>query len=110
MKAIKGNKEYTIDEKQKAFYVDEGYDIIGEDGEVITYGKGKTVPYETYISVVRRIEFLEGINTELRTQLEATGQINGQAPEGDVVPEGAAVEPAEGATAEAKEAAKKGKG
>lgn len=105
MKAIKGNKEYTVDEKQKAFYVDEGYDILGDDGEVIAYGKGKTVPYETYVSAVKRIEILEGIITELRAELEAAQQEGGQTPDGDVIPEGAAGEPPE----EAKEAAKKGK-
>ena len=41
MKAIKGNKEYTIDDTQKKFYQDSGFDIIGDTGEVVAYGRGK---------------------------------------------------------------------
>ena len=48
MKAIKGNKEYDIDEKQKNSYLESGYDIKNDKGEVIAYGRGKTVPYEKY--------------------------------------------------------------
>ena len=46
MRATKGNKEYTIDEMQKKFYQDSGFDILNDDGEVIAYGRGKTVPYD----------------------------------------------------------------
>ena len=33
MKALKDNKEYTIAEEQKHAYLEEGYDIYGEDGK-----------------------------------------------------------------------------
>ena len=61
MKAIKKNKEYTIDEVQKDFYVKSGYDIYGEDGEVIAYGKGKTIPYEDYLALKKEYEEAEGV-------------------------------------------------
>lgn len=48
MKALKDNKEYTIDETQKTHYIALGYDIRDEEGNVIAYGQGKTVPYEKY--------------------------------------------------------------
>lgn len=48
MKAVKLNKEYTISEQEKARYIAEGYDIVDAEGNVIAYGRGKTVPYEEY--------------------------------------------------------------
>lgn len=48
MKATKGNKTYTIDESQKKFYVDGGFDIFDDGGELVTHGRGKTVSYEKY--------------------------------------------------------------
>ena len=37
MKALKDNKEYTIAEEQKHAYLEEGYDIYGEDGKLLEY-------------------------------------------------------------------------
>ena len=34
MRAVKGNKEYTIDESQQKSYQDAGFDIVGDDGRV----------------------------------------------------------------------------
>ena len=48
MKAVKGNKVYTIDEKEKKTYQDAGFDILGDDGNIVAYGRGKSVPYERY--------------------------------------------------------------
>ena len=59
MKAIKKNKVYTIDESQKKFYTDSGFDIIDEDGKVIAYGKGKTVPYEQYAALQAEVAELK---------------------------------------------------
>ena len=44
MKAVKGNKEYTIGDAQKKTYQDAGYDIVDDDGEIIAHGRNKTVP------------------------------------------------------------------
>lgn len=59
MRAVKGNKEYTIDEGAKAAYQAEGYDILGDDGKVIAYGRGKTVPYEQYMALKEELEVLK---------------------------------------------------
>lgn len=58
MKAVKGNKVYTIDESEKARYIAMGYDIT--DGEkVVAYGKGKTVAYSEYMAVAEENEALK---------------------------------------------------
>ena len=56
MRAVKGNKEYTIDESQKKSYQDSGFDIIDDTGTVIAYGRGKTVPYDVYMKAVKEID------------------------------------------------------
>lgn len=48
MRALKGNKVYTIDETQKLYYIAQGFDIQDDEGNTIAYGQGKTVPYEKY--------------------------------------------------------------
>lgn len=59
MRAVKGNKEYTIDEGAMKAYQAEGYDILGDDGKVIAYGRGKTVPYEQYMALKEELEALK---------------------------------------------------
>ncbi len=56
MKAVKDNKEYTIEESQMKFYRDRGFDIRNETGDVITYGRGKTVPYGEYEALKKELE------------------------------------------------------
>lgn len=68
MKAVKGNKEYNIDENQKKAYQDAGFDIFSDAGEVIGYGRGKTVSYDEYMKLKAA---LEADNEELRTELKA---------------------------------------
>lgn len=58
MKAVKNNKVYTITEEQQKFYVDAGYDILGEDGSVLMHGRGKTVPYEQYAAALEEVRQL----------------------------------------------------
>mgnify|MGYP000242539251 FL=1 len=53
MRAVKGNKEYTIDESQQKSYQDAGFDIVGDDGRVTAYGRGKTVPFDEYMKAVK---------------------------------------------------------
>ena len=59
MKAVKANREYTITEVEKNFYQRQGFDIIGDDGKVVQYGAGKTVPYDQYQKVVDELESLK---------------------------------------------------
>lgn len=71
MRAVKGNKVYTIEETQKKHYLEAGFDIIGDDGEIIAYGKGKTVPYDKY--------------EELKKELEAAKEASGDEMDQDAV-------------------------
>ena len=59
MRAVKANREYTITEAEKDFYQKQGFDIIGDDGNVVQYGAGKTVPYEQYKAVLDELEALK---------------------------------------------------
>lgn len=56
MKAVKGNKVYTIDDAQKKGYQDAGYDILSDSGDLLAYGRGKTVPFEEYEAVKKALE------------------------------------------------------
>ena len=60
MVAKKANKQYTIDEKQKAFYQTSGFDIYDDKGQLIEYGKGKTVSIEEYEKLKAELEALKG--------------------------------------------------
>ncbi|MGI5906517.1 MAG: hypothetical protein ACOX85_09730 [Candidatus Pararuminococcus gallinarum] len=66
MRAAKGNKEYTIDEAQKKGYQDAGFDILDDAGEVIAYGRGKTVPFEDHMAAVKEIERLQALCADLQ--------------------------------------------
>ena len=71
MKAIKGNKVYTIDEKQKKTYVDAGFDIKDDSGKVIAHGRGKTVPYADFAALQEENKALKEKIAELETVAEA---------------------------------------
>lgn len=66
MKAEKGNKEYNISSEETARYQAMGYDIKDESGNIIAYGKGKTVPYGTYKQLEKEL-------AELKKSMEDTG-------------------------------------
>lgn len=68
MTAEKDNKVYSIDEGQMAAYQVAGYDIYGDDGNVIAYGAGKTVAYEDYMALKKENEELRAKIAELETQ------------------------------------------
>ena len=68
MTAEKDNKVYSIDEGQMAAYQIAGYDIYGDDGNVIAYGAGKTVAYEDYMVLKKENEELRAKIAELETQ------------------------------------------
>lgn len=71
MRAVKGNKEYTIDESQQKFYQDGGFDILGDDGNVVAYGRGKTVAYDEYVKAAKEIERLQEVAAERCEEIEA---------------------------------------
>lgn len=69
MIATKDNKVYTITEAEKKFYVDRGFDIYDDDGNVVEYGKGKTVPYGDYMALKAELDRLkEGAQSPEETQ------------------------------------------
>lgn len=59
MKAVKGNKVYTIDESSKARYQADGFDISDDEGKVIAYGAGKKASYEGYQALKEENERLK---------------------------------------------------
>ena len=63
MTAEKANKVYTITEEQAAEYKTAGYDIRDNDGKIVAYGSGKSVPYEKYEKLCEE-------NKALREELE----------------------------------------
>lgn len=74
MKAIKGNKVYQIDEPQKKDYQDRGFDILDDNDKVIAYGRGKTVPYDTYETLKRENESLKTENETLKAKTAETSE------------------------------------
>ena len=71
MKAIKGNKVYAIDQTMKADYVARGFDIIEDNGDIIEYGAGKTVPYGDYKKIEEENIRLNEENKSLKDKLLA---------------------------------------
>ncbi len=59
MRAVKGNKQYTINESQKKFYQDSGFDIYDDEGKLISYGRNKKVSYEEYAALKEELEKLK---------------------------------------------------
>lgn len=57
-----------IDESQQKGYQDMGFDILNDDGGVIAYGRGKTVPYDDHMKAVKEIERLQGLCAELQEE------------------------------------------
>lgn len=60
MKAVKENKVYTLTNEQEAeLYRLKGFDILDDNGNILKYGAGKTVPYEKYAAVAAELEQLK---------------------------------------------------
>ncbi len=59
MKAIKDNKEYIVNNESKQHYIDTGFDIVDENGDIIEYGRGKMVSLEEHNQALERIKELE---------------------------------------------------
>lgn len=68
MKAVKGNKVYTITETDQKHYEEQGFDIYSDDEqELIAYGRGKTVPYGDYQVMKEENEALKARIAALET-------------------------------------------
>ena len=64
MKAVKGNKVYTITEQEKKSYISRGFDILDDNGNTVAYGSGKTVSYDEYAKVKADLDNLKAADTE----------------------------------------------
>ena len=64
MKAVKTNKVYNITETEKQRYINEGFDICDDNGVVIEYGRGKSVPFEDYLELKKKLEELQASDKE----------------------------------------------
>lgn len=59
MRAVKGNKVYTVDEQTKDDYIKSGFDVFDDEGNIIQYGVGKTVSMDEYNKLKDRCKELE---------------------------------------------------
>lgn len=55
MKAVKGNRAYTIAEAEKEARRAEGFDIYDDEGKLVEFAKGKTIPYEEHMEEVEAL-------------------------------------------------------
>lgn len=53
MLAVKENRCYTINESDKKAYATAGYDIVDDKGNIIEYGAGKTIAYNTHMEQIK---------------------------------------------------------
>ena len=70
MKAVKANRQYTITEAEVASFRNEGYDIYRDDGKLIYYGVGKTVPFERYAKLMAQLEAKNDEIIALKDEIE----------------------------------------
>lgn len=56
MFARKENKEYRINDSMKSAYLNDGYDIYGEDGNVIEYSPKKKITMTEHLEEVAKLK------------------------------------------------------
>ena len=71
MKAVKANRQYTITEAEVASFRNEGYDIYDDNGKLIHYGVGKTVPFERYAKLMAQLEAKNDEIIALKDEIES---------------------------------------
>lgn len=69
MVAIKDNRQYTITEADVQSFANDGYDVFDDNGNLIAYGVGKSVPYEKYMKLMEQTEKLQDEIIDLREQV-----------------------------------------
>lgn len=72
MKAVKGNRAYTITEVEKEARRAEGFDIYDEEGKLIEYAKGKMISYEEHLAAI------EKLSSELTAAREEVKKLNSE--------------------------------
>jgi cell division protein FtsB len=70
MLAIKENRQYTITEVDVQSFVADGYDVYDDNGDLVAYGVGKTVPFDKYAKLMAQNEKLQDEIIELREQVK----------------------------------------
>ena len=68
MKAVKANKQYTINETEKPSYLAQGYDILEDDGTVIERSPQATVPYSEYEKLLNENAALKAESERLKAE------------------------------------------
>lgn len=71
MKAVKENRQYTITDADVKSFVNDGYDIYDDNGKLIHYGIGKTVPFEKYAKLMAQVEAKNDEIVALRDEIES---------------------------------------
>lgn len=79
MYAEKDNKVYLIDEIEVKYYLDRGFDIFDESGEVIEHGKGNEQAIAAELKAEN--EKLKAENEELKKAIETSEDGTAEAPE-----------------------------
>lgn len=77
--AEKDNKVYLIDEIEMKYYLDRGFDIFDESGEVIEHGKGNEQAIAAELKAEN--EKLKAENEELKKAIETSEDGTAEAPE-----------------------------
>lgn len=70
MKAIKANKQYTISESEKASYLAQGFDIYGDDGELIERSSSSTVSRREYDELFDKYNKVVSENKKLKDKVK----------------------------------------
>lgn len=70
MVAIKDNREYTITEADVQSFAKDGYDVYDDNGNLVAYGVGKSVPFEKYMKLMAQVEDLQEEIIELRDKVK----------------------------------------
>ncbi len=70
MKAIKANKQYTISESEKASYLAQGFDIYGDDGELIERSSSSTVSRREYDELLEKYNKVVSENKKLKDKVK----------------------------------------
>lgn len=75
MKAIKENKTYTVDDTSKDAYLAQGFDIYGDNGELIERSLSSAVSRREYDKLLDEYNKLAAENKKLK------GRAKGNVPE-----------------------------
>ena len=71
MRAVKDNREYTLgSDIEKRLYQKRGFDIFDDEGKLIAYGAGRTVPLEEHLKLKEENEKLKKEIAKLRKGAE----------------------------------------